>query len=75
MVAPVLTRDRVTFEAEFREASAFLRAAELRRELYALALKDDITSWGRARIVALRTTPACSEPWFVESLGGMLDNR
>lgn len=60
--------DLEAFEKRFPEASAFLKAAELRSEMYRLTQHAWRTKWEDARIEELKNAPACQEPWFVRAL-------
>jgi hypothetical protein len=67
----LLTKDQELFERKYEEAARFLRAAQLRKECYALAKTTHRSPWGNQRLSdLLLNTPACHEPWFIVQLRG-----
>jgi hypothetical protein len=64
----MLNKDQEYFDAHFSLAASYLRAASLRRELYALLMKTTINAYEQQRIDELSKSPACNEPWFVRQL-------
>lgn len=65
----MLTRDQEFFDRNFPSAASFLRAANLRTEMYGLAHTYKVlTEWQVSRIHELIRCPACRETWFVVML-------
>jgi len=68
----MLNRDRDVFESTFTDAAEFVRAAELRKECFALCSHISAgvdTPWEKKRAAELlQNAPACKEQWFVDQL-------
>ena len=61
----MLSRDRDHFERAYPAAHAFITAANLRREAFALCRMSLRTPWQENRLAELlESAPACREPWF-----------
>lgn len=68
----LLTRDAEMFARRYTDAAEFVRHAEDRKELYALAVRGFTADWPTdlARMRELLSNPWCREPWFIVQLRG-----
>ncbi len=61
----MLAKDCQYFNDNYPSAAAFLFAANLRSECYALAISNNRNSWEEKRLRELLACPACHDPWFI----------
>lgn len=64
----MLITDAEYFSAQFPSAVEYIRAADLRHEMYRLLCEKELTVWAQKRLNELDECPACREPWFVEKI-------
>ncbi len=75
-----LETDQRIFEQEYSAATAYLRGARLRKEVFCLSRAVNggyATKFDRARLPSIQALEACRVPWFLDLLRreGLMPNE